>query len=518
MKQIQIIWNNIYTFCKHILEWFNRIYDSKFLVWSVIAVGIFLRIARWSQNFSLWLDEAMITLNIVDRNFLELTHPLDHFQEAPVGFLFVEKVFTIIFGESELVLRLFPLLASIAALLLFYKVAKSCLSKKAVSVAMVFFVISPELIHYSAIVKPYSCDVLACVIILFVATILFKDKVSTNEMILSLLTVLFIPYFSYTSIFVICGLIAGLFIKTLVRRRKKDLLPLIYVGISFLISIAVFYLLIIRYKDNSALDVYWQKSFLPFPPKNFSELSYVINEICSVFKNPLHLTTFVFNTKINKILGVIVLIGISIACVKKRYVHAAIFVVTLCAILIASGLKQYPFAPRLILCLIPLFLLFLSEGLAFICCKSYMTPILVIVSILLTRFQWHDGFYKTIHERSREDIRPMIEYILENKTDGDKIYVYFRTKFAFKYYAKRFDISENDYCIGVDYSVGDETYMTDLENLQGADDVWIVMSHYKNKPEYLNPILGELKKCGVRQDVHYHESRDAQMYMYKISQ
>jgi len=511
------ILNSIYVFLKHSLVWLNKLYDSKWLVWCIIAVGIFFRIARWSQNFSLWLDEAMITLNIVNRNFFELTQPLDHFQEAPVGFLFIEKFFTVLFGESELVLRLFPLLASVGALLLFYKVAKKVINKKAVPAAMMLFAISPELIHCSAIVKPYSGDVLACVVILFVAAILFKDKVSRNEMILSLLAVLFIPYFSYTSIFVICGLIAGLFINTLVKRRKENCLTLIYIVITFLISIAVFYFFIIRYKDDSALDIYWSSSFLPFPPRNFSELAYIINEICSVFKNPLNLTISIFNIGISSVLGVITLLGVIVAFCKKRYVYASIFVITLLAILTASGLKQYPFAPRLILCLIPMFVLFLSEGLAFICCKSYMTPVFIIILVLLTRLQWHEGLYKTTHKRSREDIRPMIKYIIENKKDGDKIYVYFRTKFAFKYYAKRFNIPEEDYYIGINYTISDDTYMTDLKNLQGADAVWVLMSHYHNKPRYLNPLLDTLKKDGERQNQHFHQSRDAQMYMYKIT-
>ena len=517
MKQIQNILNNTYAFLKQSLVWFNKLYESKWLIWCIIAVGIFFRIARWSQNFSLWLDEAMITLNIVNRNFIELTQPLDHFQEAPVGFLFIEKFFTVLFGESELVLRLFPLLASVGALLLFYKVAKSCLSKKAVSAAMIFFAISPELIHYSAIVKPYSSDVLACVVILLVATVLFKDKVSKNEIILSLSAVFFIPYVSYTSIFVICGLIAGLFINFIVKRRKEDFLTLLYIGITFLISIAVFYLLIIRYKDDPTLDAYWSSFFLPFPPKNSSELVYIIKEICFIFRNPLHITTNIFNIGISSILGIMTLLGVIVAFCKKRYVYASIFVITLLAILTASGLKQYPFSPRLILCLIPLFVLFLSEGLAFICSKSYMTPIFIVILVLLTRLQWHEGLYKTTHKRAREDIRPMIKHIVANKKDGDKIYVYFRTKFAFWYYAKRFDIPKEDYYIGINYTISDDTYMTDVKNLKGTDAVWVLMSHYKNKPAYLRPLFDTLEKYGERQNQHYHESRDAKLYMYEIN-
>ncbi len=517
MTKIKNIFKSIYAFLNHLLICFNKLYESTWFIWSIIVVGIFFRIARWSQNFSLWLDEAMLSLNIVNRNLFELTKPLDYFQEAPVGFLFIEKFFTHLFGESELVLRFFPLLASVGALLLFYKVSKIVIDKKAVPAAMILFAISPELIYYSAIVKPYSGDVLASVVIFFVAAVLFKDKVSGRELILSLSAVLFIPYVSYTSIFVICGLIAGLFINVLVRRRKEDFLTLIYVGIIFVISIATFYFLIIRYKDDSSLEAYWARSFLSFPPRNFSELSYTADEICSVFKKPLSLRTYIFGKPIVNFLGIITLLGVTVAFCRKRYLYASIFVITLLALLTASGLKQYPFAPRLILFLIPFFILFLSEGLAFICSKLYMTPVFVLILFLLTRFQWDEAIHKTVHERPRQHIRPMIKYILENKKDGDKIYVYFRTKFAFMYYAERFDISEEDYYIGIDYAVSDETYMTDVDNLKGAAAVWVLMSHYENKPNYLYPFFEKLKKYGERQNQHYHQSRDARLYMYEIN-
>ena len=61
-------------------------------------------------------DEAMIALNIERRSYAELFGTLDFNQAAPLGFLWLEKAAVQLLGPSELALRLWPLLAGIAAL------------------------------------------------------------------------------------------------------------------------------------------------------------------------------------------------------------------------------------------------------------------------------------------------------------------------------------------------------------------------------------------------------------------
>src|SRR5207244_11823416 len=61
---------------------------------------------------SLWLDEALLALNIVRRPLSGMFRPLDYNQGAPVGFLLLEKLVTHAFGNGELSLRLIPLIRS----------------------------------------------------------------------------------------------------------------------------------------------------------------------------------------------------------------------------------------------------------------------------------------------------------------------------------------------------------------------------------------------------------------------
>src|SRR5690606_12042987 len=63
-----------------------------FLSMLVVVLGIVLRLRQYFANRSLWVDEASLALNIINRSFGGLTQPLDYNQGAPVGFLFIEKL------------------------------------------------------------------------------------------------------------------------------------------------------------------------------------------------------------------------------------------------------------------------------------------------------------------------------------------------------------------------------------------------------------------------------------------
>ncbi len=90
----------------------------------LMLLGALLRLRQYLTGRSLWADEAMLALNIVNRDFAGLLRPLDYDQGAPIGFLLVEKIFNSILGKNEFALRLFPLLIGLISLWLFYLLLK----------------------------------------------------------------------------------------------------------------------------------------------------------------------------------------------------------------------------------------------------------------------------------------------------------------------------------------------------------------------------------------------------------
>ncbi len=84
--------------------------------WLLILLAILLRARQYFFNRSLWLDEALLAVNIVYRDFAGLLKPLENNQSAPLGFLYAEKLAITLFGNHDYILRLIPFLASLASI------------------------------------------------------------------------------------------------------------------------------------------------------------------------------------------------------------------------------------------------------------------------------------------------------------------------------------------------------------------------------------------------------------------
>src|SRR5437667_9329062 len=92
--------------------------------WVLIGLWVLLRIGRYADNRSLWLDEVFLANNLIHRSFAELFRPLDYRQGAPILFLLLSKLSITIFGNSEYALRLVALISGLATLPVLYSVAK----------------------------------------------------------------------------------------------------------------------------------------------------------------------------------------------------------------------------------------------------------------------------------------------------------------------------------------------------------------------------------------------------------
>lgn len=105
----------------------------------------------------------MLALNVLHRGYGGLTRPLGLIQGAPIGFLWLEKTSVLIFGSNEYALRLVPLLAGLASMILFDPLAQRVLGGWARCVPVAIFAISPTLVYYASEAKQYGVDVFAFV-------------------------------------------------------------------------------------------------------------------------------------------------------------------------------------------------------------------------------------------------------------------------------------------------------------------------------------------------------------------
>ena len=135
------------------------------LVSLAVAFGIACRVRQYAANTSLWHDESFVALNVVHVPYAQLLGPLDWHEPSPPGFLAAEKVMTAALGTSEYALRALPLVAGVAALIAFARLARSACVDAAALWAVLLLAASPKLIADASATKHFSLDLLLAVVI-----------------------------------------------------------------------------------------------------------------------------------------------------------------------------------------------------------------------------------------------------------------------------------------------------------------------------------------------------------------
>ena len=136
---------------------------------AIVALGLAARVFRWALCFPLWSDEAFLSASFLQRGYSDMFRPLEYHQVCPLGFLWAQLSVVKLLGFSESSLRLVPLAASVAALLLFVRLASRVLTGAALVLAVAVFSFSYPGLRYAAEAKPYAVDALVSVALLTLA-------------------------------------------------------------------------------------------------------------------------------------------------------------------------------------------------------------------------------------------------------------------------------------------------------------------------------------------------------------
>lgn len=504
----------------------------KKIAWLIIFFGAFLRISQHLFNRSLWLDEAFVSLNIIHRPYSKLLEALDFNQGGPAGFLTLTKFFVQIFGDSEFVLRLFPFACSLISLFLFYKLVSLCLEPKPALVALSLFAVNEALVSYASEVKQYSSDVAMTLILYLLAFYILQNDLTVKSTIASSLIGALIIWFSHPAIFVLIGVGITLFVILVNKKLWKKVDKLFICFFVWVLSFVLLYLANLSKLNANAIEYFGIDSFMPFPP----DFDWVYKKLKDVFD--------FMQLKQHDLPQTLFVIGAVYMFFKKR---AQFFLITsaIPATLIVSSFHKYPFVHRLLLFLVPLYLIYIGEGTEwFFNLTSKISPLLPIVLAGFLLYQplqiEIDHLY---HPRTSQEIKPVLSFIKEHEREGDLIYVYHSAQYAFKCYAKRFgfnddfvvELSEyssnpmirrryekpgyNTVIVGVS-SPGDvQKYIDDLNQLKGNNRVWILFSHVWSDEGRI--ILNYLDSVGKRllyiEQPGYFSGSSAYLYDLSLS-
>jgi hypothetical protein len=122
------------------------------------GLGIALRLYHFLREPSLWHDEAALVLNVLNKDFRKLLGPLSFSEAAPPVFLWLERAVVLTLGDGVDALRLVPLAASCAAMLLILPVASRLLPPASAGWAVLLFACSDRLLWHACEAKQYAVE------------------------------------------------------------------------------------------------------------------------------------------------------------------------------------------------------------------------------------------------------------------------------------------------------------------------------------------------------------------------
>jgi hypothetical protein len=455
----------------------------KYLSFFFIFCGIVLRLSQYLNNRSFWFDEVSLALNIAERSYGEFTQTLDYNQAAPLGFLWIEKLATQIFGENEYAMRLFPLLSGIVAIFAFYGLVCRYSSTFAAPIAIALFAFGRYTLYYATELKQYSSDVAIVLILCLCLIPIRRQLLETKQIIgLSLLGGLSI-WFSHPAIFVLAGLECGYLITSSSnKQRQRIVINRIAIYLTWVASFGLFYFFTItNAMKNADLASSWESRY----PSSFFDIIWLFDALGRFFYRPMGFYW------ITDAVGMVVFVLGCIACYRFSRDTFIALTAPFIATLIASYLHKYPFRERLVLFLAPLAMLLVAEGLVFLLAKfrqrskySLITGIigLVFSGALLIPTVSHSSQF-LIHPEFRQEMRQAMKYIADHDQPGDNIYVYYKGATAFNYYGRKFDYSEQNYILGdsvlsrKEESLPEEVkqFASDIEPMSGKQRVWFLL-------------------------------------------
>lgn len=479
----------------------NRWWTARTAMVALVSLGFVLRLVPLVSDRCLWIDEAMLALNLVERSPRDLLKPLDWNQGAPAGFLLLSKGAIIVLGQDEWALRFVPFVGSILGLVGFAWVARRLLPTEAAVMAMALFAVSPFLISYAAECKQYATDAALTVGLLALSLGLLHGEGGFRRWAVLAAAGAVSVWFSHPVAFVLGGLGTALFLDAVVNsNRRRAGACLATIG-CWLASFGFCYLVSLKQLGNNQFLIdYWDGHFLPLPPKSPGDLLWLADHYFGFFAYPGGLGGT--EVQIGGISAALFLVGLA-ALGRDRWPVAVAVILPALLALFASGLNKYPFAGRLLLFLVPLMVIGVARGAWAVATalrpsQSFAAAIVLGLLFLAPAVET----YQTLRRPPRyEQITPVLDIVRNHWQPGDKVYIYYGARPAFTFYTR-----ENPFPPGVVFGQnrrGERTaYLEELQTFGGEDRVWLVFSHRHETEESLICAYAEsLGHCD--REIHY---------------
>ena len=448
------------------------------VAWGLLLfLGVVLRLRQYFFNRSLWADEASLAVNLVHRNFRELTQLLDYQQAAPIGFLYIEKLLLLILGNRDYILRLFPLFSGILAVYLIYRIARTHVGNAGMF-AVLMFSISGGMVYYTSELKQYMSDAMIALLLVWLASNCLKEDAGLREFLFLGLAGTLAIWVSHPSVFTLAGIGLVLFLKKVTQKIKIPFLWIAGIGFAWFASFGIEYLVSLRnIVADGYLIEYWSKAYMPLPI--WDNLDWFLRALRSFLVISLHTDKTM----------ILIFIGLSIIGSLSLFIRNrdVAFLLTMPVLITAvvSAFQKYPFTQRFILFLVPFAFLLMAEGVRavfWLAAKWNRALAFMISGIPVAITLWFIvpiAYWNFVQPLNGSEIKPVLQYVGEHRLPDDIVYVYHSADPAFNYYAPFYGLEQGNILIGFETTrkkLALRHFYEDVDALRGNERVWFIFS------------------------------------------
>lgn len=440
----------------------------------VIIAGFGTSIYMLIVNRSLWVDEAAFAYSFSQRNLFNLTTSVFAWDQiAPIIYLYIVKIITLIFGNTEITLRLFSVASYVFVLVLSYCVAKKIFKMKYPLLPTAYISSMTIMLKYSNDFKVYIFDAVCVLLVIYLYYLYNNKKFDFKKLILSYMILI---WASNPTCFFIGGVLSYEFLISLINKKYSDTKK-IFIGIGFvLLSFIIYYLYWLRsVATSSGMLGFWENNNFPLIPTSIEDLK--------LAKNLLFRLANSFD-RYQLIIIMLTIISFVIGLYKKEK-YKIVILFSILITLFASYLNMFPVEERMWLFIYPILVLLSFDTLNTLLNKDKINNFIVLSIALFIVFsnlgirfflQKYNIYY--VNEEANE----LINYVEENIKEDEKLYVYYYSIPVFEYKNGYNNKSIGKFKDNVIY--GKATFLKNDSGIQPKDVInneklYILISHYR---------------------------------------
>ncbi len=447
----------------------TRLTDARFLTWVMVIGGLILRVWHYVANHSIWYDESVLLVNVMDKDFAGLLGPLHHAVAAPPLFVWLLKLIHVTVGDVPYVWRAVPFVSGVVGLLLTVPLARKLFDPPAAVLAVGLVAVSDCAVWLGCCVKPYAGD--AAIVTALLLYLKATDGWPVAKRLL-LLAALAPPVlcFSYTSVFAFGALMLAM-LPAVWRSGPRGWLAWLLAGAAVGGTLAVLYFGPMKEQRDSNLFREWKPYMTDFedPAGLPFWLLRSFLGVCQFACNP---SGFV--------LGLLAPLGVWGLWKNGRREMAIACVGMFVLALVAAGMKAYPFGQsRLSFFLSPAVIVLGTAGVGEVI--RWRRPVGVGLAVLLVAVGDGLSLYHLVRPWPVPDAAAIHRHVQTHRQPGDVI------------------LSDDASTAPEDASRGNYLYFFfgELKPLAAGADVplggraWVVMDHYTpdERRHYINERL-----------------------------